>query len=453
MLQNSEYVIGDYLAWLSRTSDFSQIMYRKKLIETRKARLLKFLLWLITLMLLLIAVVLAFNSLWLISIFILVLAPWIISYIIIIPLYVGYIFIQKPKESQMIISAKKIIAGHKGIKIAIVGSYGKTTAKEALRTVLSEGKKVAATPGNQNTLIGISRFAHKLKGDEDIIIFELGESHVGDIKKLSELTQPDLGIMTGINEAHLKTFKTLERTVATIFEIQTYLGEKPLYKNIDSILVRDNIDKNDQLGFSLKGIGGWKVQNAKTSFDGTEFTLQKNKDILSVKTGLLGLHNIGIMSAVAVIAKEIGLNNQQIHAGFTKINPVEHRLQPRQHHGAWIIDDTYNGNIEGVEVGLELLKTLPAKKRVYVTPGLVEQGEKSQQIHEKIGYLAANVADEIILMKNSTTNIIVGALEKSSYKGKITLVDDPLRFYKNIDQVIAKGDVVLMQNDWTDNYH
>src|ERR1019366_5388865 len=106
-----------------------------------------------------------------------------------------------------------------------------TTFKEALATILSAGQTVAATPGNMNTPLGISRFVAKLTGKEDILIFELGEYYPGDIKQLCELTKPNLGIITGINEAHLDKFKTLARTTATIFELADYLRAEPLYKN------------------------------------------------------------------------------------------------------------------------------------------------------------------------------------------------------------------------------
>lgn len=453
MLQNSEYNVGEYISWLWRTSDFSQVMYRKQLIATKKAKLLKILLWLMAGLTAIGSVVFVLNGLWLAGLLLIIITPWILAYLIVIPLWLGYVFVQMPREKQMIIDAKKIIANHKGKKIAIAGSYGKTTAKEALSAALSEGMKVAATPGNQNTLIGISRFVHTLNGEEDIIIFELGESHVGDIRELSELTQPDMGVITGINEAHLKTFKTLKHTVATIFELRDYLGNKPLYKNIESSLVQGEVGKDDILGFSRKGINGWKIKSAKTSFVGTEFILQNDQTSVKINTGLLGLHTIGIVSAAVAIAKDFSVSDVDIQKGLSNLSPVEHRLQPRHQYGAWLIDDTYNGNIEGVEVGLELLKELPAKRRIYVTPGLVEQGDKSRQIHENIGSLVAKVADEVVLMKNSTTEIMVESLKKSQYKGSVTVVEDPLNFYKNIDQVVAKGDVVLMQNDWTDNYH
>jgi UDP-N-acetylmuramoyl-tripeptide--D-alanyl-D-alanine ligase len=112
-------------------------------------------------------------------------------------------------------------------------------------------------------------------------------------------------------------------------------------------------------------------------------------------------------------------------------------MEPKPLNGAWIIDDTYNGNIEGMRAGLELLKELPAKKRIYVTPGLVEQGEKTENVHTELGRLIAAAAD---------------SLQANGYQGTVQIESDPLNFYENLQYGLAAGDVVLMQNDWTDNY-
>jgi UDP-N-acetylmuramyl pentapeptide synthase len=152
------------------------------------------------------------------------------------------------------------------------------------------------------------------------------------------------------------------------------------------------------------------------------------------------------------IADSVGISIPDIYEGVKRTKPFEHRMHPRHLHGAWLIDDTYNGNSEEVKVGLTLLKSLDAKRRVYVTPGLVEQGNKTREIHEEIGRQIAEVADVVVLMKNSVTDYISDGLLDGKYKGRLLVVDDPLEFYNNIDHFIASGDVVLMQNDWTDNF-
>ena len=456
MLQSSEYKIDDYLQWVKRTKDFSQVAKRRQLDGTIKARLILALLWLVIVLMVALACVfiLIFQTLWsvLVAVVILLITPWLISYVIVVPLYLGHVFIQKPREKRIIASARQIIANHKGLKIAIAGSYGKTTAKEILKTVLSQGKKVAFTPGNMNTLIGISRFTKTLVGDEDIIIFELGEERLGDVRELCDLTQPDMGVITGISEAHLSSFGTIENTISTIFGLQDYLGNRTLYKNQESQYVASKIKSGDDLAFNREGVNGWKVSNPKVDITGTSFTAKKAGKTISAHTGLLGLHNIGIITVTISIADELGLTLEQITAGLNETVPFEHRMQPRRIHGAWLIDDTYNGNSEGVRAGLLLLKEIEAKRRIYVTPGLVEQGDKTREVHEKIGNQIASVADVVVLMKNSVTKFIVNGLNEAKFNGQLLIIDNPLEFYSNLEHFVAAGDVVLMQNDWTDNF-
>lgn len=459
MLQASEYQPADYLAWLHRTSDFRRVMKRRSLDYTAKVKaLLLVLLVLIVLDLLAIAAV-ALNvlprqqAIGIISIIGLIgLLPWVLAYVILLPLVIGQKLVQEPRQRRLIAAAAQKLSSHPAKKIAIAGSFGKTTAKEVLATVLAEGMKVAATPGNMNTPIGTSRFIDSLEGDEDVIVFELGESHVGDVKKLCALIRPGMGIITGANEAHLSTFRTLERTVGTIFELEDYLGARPLYKNAESKLVAGRIRPGDKKAYTCTGTDGWEVTEATADVNGTSLVVKNGERTVAAHVGLLGLHNVGVLSAVIAIASSLGLTDAQIAEGLAKVRPFEHRMEPRALHGAWIIDDTYNGNSEGVTAGLSLLSQLEATRRIYVTPGLVEQGSKTQEVHERIGRQAARVADVVVLMRNSVTGYIVNGLEAAGFKGKVDIIDDPLSFYAGLEHYIVAGDVVLMQNDWTDNY-
>lgn len=460
MLQDTEFRLGRYFAWYTRTSDFRTVMKRRQLELTTKIKLLRLWLWVMWLVwIILTAVVLTIGytthsyMLGLIALLLIALLPYVLAFGVVVPLFVGGLLIQKPRERAIIAAAREEFARSKAVRIAIAGSFGKTTMKEILKTVLAEGKNVTATPGNMNTAIGISRFARKLTGKEDVLIVELGEERVGDVKELSELSRPTMGIITGINEAHLISFKTLDRTVATVYELVDYLGDDAVvYKNGESQLVADRAETDDPYLFSKKGVAGWKVSSVKSSIEGTSFIAMHGKTVVRAHTGLLGEHTVGMSVAAIAIAHDLGLSVKQIEAGLSKVVPFEHRMQPRQLHGAWIIDDTYNGNSQGVEAGLQLLASLKAKRRIYVTPGLVEQGSQTQDVHEVIGQQAARSADVVVLMKNSVTDYITKGLEDADFAGTLMIVDDPLEFYTNLEHFVAAGDVVLMQNDWTDNY-
>lgn len=456
MLQASEYRPSAYLEWFFRTTDFRQVAKRRQLDMTRKAQLL------LVVMAFLVAIVttavgwsaliapagylgiLLAVAFWLIG-------PYVLAFGILVPLLAGYVLIQLPAERRLIAKATSVLRDHPATRVAIVGSFGKTTAKEMLMTVLSESISAAATPGNMNTPIGISRFAAKLHGNESVLIFEYGEEKPGDVQKLARLTRPDYAIVTGINEAHLSSFGTLQNTAATIFEIEHFVPADRLYKNAESALVKTYKHKGN-LWFDRKGVAGWKVSKIDSTLGGTDFTLSKGKQSIAIHTGLVGPHTVGVTAAVAVLAMELGLTPEQVRQGMAKVVPFEHRMSPRPLHGAWIIDDTYNGNSEGVAAGLSFLKTVTAKRRIYVTPGLVETGEKTEEVHVQIGKQIAASSDVVYLMKNSVTPYIKVGLKKARFSGVLHEIDDPLKFYQSMQHWVAAGDVVLMQNDWTDNY-
>ncbi len=460
MLQDSEYSLSEYLSWFNRTADFRHVIKRRTLDITPKIRLLRIGLWAIwfvaeaTVAACMYASFVTQSAIWgFIGIGIVLFIPFLLAYGIIIPLAIGYILIQKPREKAIIDAARSIFKAHQAVKIAVVGSYGKTTAKEILATILAAGLTVAATPGNMNTPIGLSRFARKLTGKEEVLILELGEGKVGDIKELSELTQPTMGIITGINESHLKSFKTMEKTTKTIFELVDYLGDDAhIYKNKENDVMKAQIKSHDNYVYNQHGVDGWVVSNLETTLHATRFTITKAKKTIHAHTKLIGEHTVGVTAAAIAIADSLGLSVKQIESGLANIAPFEHRMDPRQLHGAWIIDDTYNGNSDGVRAGLQLLKQSNAKRRIYVTPGLVEQGSRTNDVHELIGIQAAKSADIVVLMKNSVTDSIVAGLDRGKFEGELMIVNDPLEFYTNIEHFVAAGDVVLMQNDWTDNY-
>jgi UDP-N-acetylmuramoyl-tripeptide--D-alanyl-D-alanine ligase len=456
MLQASEYDVREYLAWLWRTKDFSAVERRKQLVKTPKALSLLALAWLTL-------VSWAVIVMWYVSATgsdvplivgaaVVILSPFYLPYLILIPLFI-ISGIQRPIEYLIIRQARKKLMAHRAIKIGIAGSFGKTTMREILMTVLSEGKKVAAPPQNHNTPLGISTFVKTLSGDEEILIFELGEGRPGDVRTLCKLVQPDIGIITGINEAHLKKFKTLERTVKTIYELADYLSDKPTYVSGESELARENARPGHIL-YSRAGVGDVKVENPKTDLNGLSFTLVTNHTRLELASSLLGLHQVGPLAAAAALAERLGLLPEQIRSGIGKTGPFEHRLEPTTDaSGVITLDDSYNGNPDGVRAVIDFLASLTGHRRFYVTPGLVEMGARTETVHREIGqWLARAKIENVVLVRNSVTPHIKQGLEEAGYGGKVLWFDEALQAFAALPQLTVAGDVVLLQNDWPDQY-
>ena len=459
MLQGTEYQTDPYLRWYWRAENFGSVMKRRSLHKTKAAKLL--LLALTAGMLLQVmvgAVFLGFGlkgddvALSVIGAALIILYPITWAHLAIVPLWLGRVLVVRPKERQLIRRSEGIFAKHPGTRIGVAGSYGKTTMKELLGTVLSEGKNVAITPANMNVASSHAKFAARLKGDEDILVIEYGEGRPGDVGRFAATTQPNIGVITGIAPAHLDQYPTLDAAARDIFSLADYLEDKHVYVNAESEAALPYI-KEGHVTYTSKGVDEWTVQKIDVNFDGVKFEMHKGSEKLKLHSGLLGRHQVGPLAAVVALADALGLSNAEIQAGVAKTQSFEHRMQARSLHGAWIIDDTYNGNIDGIKAGLALLVDLPGKRKIYVTPGLVDQGVETERVHKHMGELiAAAKPDRVVLMQNSATEHIQTGLTEHGYAGEVQIEDNPLDFYTNIQHFVANGDVVMMQNDWTDNY-
>lgn len=460
MLQSTEYEVRPYLAWLRRVQDFTKVMYRRELHKTRPAMLL-----LVGLSLgMSLQVVLGVALIWVgydsdrvvltvIGTLAVATYPFVWAYGVVILLVIGRALVINPKQKRRIARSGKIFADHKGRKIAVAGSYGKTSMKELLVTVLSEGKRVAATPANKNVALSHAQFAEKLTGDEDIVILEYGEGRPGDVEHFAEVTKPNEAIITGIAPAHLDHYPSLEAAATDIFSVSTYVGDEHTYVNANSEGVASFL-KSGMHAYSEKGALGWNVSAVEISIHGTSFRMHKGSQELVIESHLLGRHHVGPLAFVAAYADKQGLTKEQIEAGTKKTKPFEHRMEARNLHGAWLLDDTYNGNIDGMKAGLALLGELPAKRKIYVTPGLVDQGIETARVHSELGQaIARTKPDLVVLMDNSATTQIQQGLEHAGYEGKVQIEDRPLEFYNNLEHFVAAGDVIMLQNDWTDNYN
>lgn len=364
----------------------------------------------------------------------------------------------------IIAKATKKIKKLKNLQIiGITGSYGKTTFKEILSTILSVKYKVVFTPENKNTPLGISNVILKnLKEDTEIFVVEMSAWQKGDIKTLCKIAPPDIAVLTGINESHLERFKTIENTIQTKFEIVKYSKPNSLILlNADNDLILKNYQKyisNKKVifyGKEKKELFNYIIRNI--SFDENllkqKCQIEIDNKTFEFEVPLLGDYAVITTIGAILIAKHLNLEDKEIKIGINLIKPVNHRLQPVQRDNFLIIDDSYNGNPNGAKAAIELLNKFKNKRKIYVTPGLVEMGKESRKVHEEIGKLLASVADLVILIKNSVTDFIIsGLLEKNFDKDKIIVFDNPLELQDKIKEIIKPNDVVLFQNDWPDNY-
>lgn len=462
MLQQVEYNPSKFWAWSGRlikdNESIKTVMTRKTLVYTTRAKMLAVAGYLYFAILFALSVVLFPDNVTPIFIFV-SLFFWMCTSVLTLEIFyyllsgLAFITVIKPQQKRMLLEAHRIFEQHKGIKIAILGSYGKTTFKDILATTLSEGKKVAVTPGNMNVSVSHARFAKKLKGDEDVIIVEFGEGEPGDIARMAKMLQPDFAVITGLAPNHLDLYPNLAGVAVDLLSIYDFVDAHNVFVNGESKMLKDYLHENAQT-YTSDGLLDWHTKNIDVSVGGLKFAIGNNgKSNVKVQSGLLGKHQVAPLSCVVVLAHMLGLNTKTIENGIAKTRPYEHRMQPRLVQGAWLIDDTYNGNLEGLQAGLKLLSELAAKRKWYVTPGLVDQGSETERVHIELGKsIAVASPDIVVLMENSVRPVIEKSMQDNGFSGELRIETSPLDFYTNIEHLVAVGDMVLMQNDWTDNY-
>lgn len=348
--------------------------------------------------------------------------------------------------------------------IGIVGSYGKTTMKEVVYSVLSQKFKVAKTDKSINTPLGIAQFILRdVKSDTDICIVEMGEYVPGDIKKLCAITPPDIGIVTGINEAHFERMGSLENAVKTIFEIADGMKSKTasLILNMNDKHVAKNYKRftgdHKIIPYGMLNTK-YLILNTKFHTDGSgiSFTLKENLKIVGdFKLPVLAKYILDDIVAACLLDDLFDLSFEQIANGIRSIKPVSHRLEPivNKQTGVLVIDDSYNGNPEGVGEAIRVLSRFGGMRKIYITPGLVEMGASSEKIHYNIGKDLARVADIVILIKNSVTPFIEKGLRYAEFaKDKIYMFASSQKMQDALPKILQANDVVLFQNDWPENY-
>ena len=353
---------------------------------------------------------------------------------------------------------KKLLENPRLIRIGITGSYGKTSTKFILAEILSQKYNVLATPASFNTPMGVTRIIReRLTPAHQVFIGEMGARHVGEIKELSRLVHPTIGILTAVGPQHLDTFKTIERIEKTKYELIDALPQDGLsvFLNDNGIVYKlyEKTGKPKMLA-GKEGADAW-ASDVSVSPQGSHFTLHLGDwEPFECVTPLLGRHNIGNICAACCVAMRLGLNREQIKRGIQSLKPVEHRLQLlKTAGGVTVIDDAFNTNPTSSKEALKVLSSFPGR-RVIVTPGMVELGVEEARYNEEFGQAMADAVDVAVLVgKRHTEPIRKGLKEKGFDEQNIHVVASLDEAIRTVNGILRPGDVVMYENDLPDHYN
>jgi len=342
--------------------------------------------------------------------------------------------------------------------VGITGSFGKTSTKHIVNTILSQKYNSLMTPASYNTTMGVVRTINEeLKSINNLFVCEMGAKYIGDIKEICDIVHPDIAIITAVGPQHLDTFGTVENVAKTKFELVDSLdNEKGLaFVNWEDENIRKvNITKKF-VKYGLNSEADYYAENIEIDEKGSSFdvVMPENRRI-NIKTKLLGKLNVlNIVCGVAV-ADKLGLSEHQIKMGVKFIKPVEHRLELRPNpNGSIIIDDAYNSNERGANMALEVLGSFKGRKRVLITPGIVDLGDKAYEINKNLGFNATKYSDFIILVGEKQAGPLLDGVKEGKYpENQVMIAKDINEAVKKMYEIMDANTVVLLENDLPDNY-
>ncbi len=356
--------------------------------------------------------------------------------------------------------AQRILSSMPDLKIiGVTGSYGKTSTKHYLNRILAEHFDVMMTPGSFNTTMGVIRTVREhLKPYNEVFIVEMGAKQPGDIKEICDLVHPEIGIVTAVGEQHLESFKTIENVQRTKFELIDSLPSDGLAViNDDFPFVANRpVDNVKCLRYAITntGVATYTAKDITYSPTGTTFRLAGPDGEIEFKTRLVGECNVSNLLAAITVALSLGVPTDKIRYAVAQIEQVEHRLNmKRTAGGVTIIDDAFNSNPTGSKMALDVLAMMTQGKRIVVTPGMIELGERQHELNKTFGAKIANCADEAIIVGEYNREAIVAGIENISPRSaKIHKVNTFAEAQQLLATMLRPGDTVLYENDLPDTF-
>lgn len=327
--------------------------------------------------------------------------------------------------------AKKRLLENKDLKIvAITASYGKTSIKNFLHHVLKNHFKTYKTPRSVNTIVGLVLDVNRdLPKDTQIYIAEAGARVKGDIKTIANFLEPQIAVVGSVGEQHIEYFKTLENIKNTKKELLLSPRlQKAFVHSSANVVPSEKIEEFPN-----------NLHIVKSNLDGLWFDMELNGKVEHFYAPILGSFNAINLAAVVLVATHLGMSVLEINEALTTLPQVEHRLQKIEANGKIIIDDSFNGNLEGMLEAINISSNYSGRK-VIITPGLVESTDSAN-------ILLAKEIDKVFDFVIITGTLNANILKANINEDKVFVLKDKTMLEITLARTTKSGDLILFAND------
>ena len=343
----------------------------------------------------------------------------------------------------------KIQKGKYNLKVVgVTGSVGKTSTKDIIANVLSNKYKVLKTEGNNNNHIGLPLTILRLQ-DEEIAVIEMGMNHLGEISYLTKIAKPDIAVITNIGTSHIGNLGSRENILKAKLEILEGMDKKKIVINNDNDLLHkwyeENKEKIEIHTYGINNSSDVIAEKIELGEEKSKFVVKTSSEKVNIDVPVGGEHFVYNALCGFMVGKVLGLTAKEIQNGISKFELTKKRMDIRVlKNGATLINDSYNASYESMKASLKYLSSRTDLRKIAVLGDMLELGDFSKELHEKVGEEVANDNIDVLICRGEFAKNIISKANKNK-KTQCILLQNNEEILSKLQEILKEGDGVLIK--------
>ena len=332
--------------------------------------------------------------------------------------------------------------------IAVTGSVGKTSTKDIIASVVSQKYKTLKTEGNNNNNIGLPLTILKLK-DHEALVVEMGMNHFGEISLLTNIAKPTLAVITNIGTSHIGNLGSRENILKAKLEILEGMKIPRVIINNDNDLLHkwyeENKEKIEIHTYGINNSSDIIAEKIELGEEKSKFVAKTSSEKVNIDVPVGGEHFVYNALCGFMVGKILGLSSKEIQEGISKFELTKKRMDIRVlKNGATLINDSYNASYESMKASLKYLSSRTDFRKIAVLGDMLELGDFSKELHEKVGEEVANDNIDVLICRGEFAKNIISKANKNK-KTQCILLQNNEKILSKLQEILKEGDVVLIK--------
>jgi UDP-N-acetylmuramoyl-tripeptide--D-alanyl-D-alanine ligase len=332
-----------------------------------------------------------------------------------------------------------------GRVIAVTGSAGKTTTKDAIAELLGTAMEVARSEGNLNNHVGVPLSLLRLPEQARAAVLELAMNHAGEIRRLAALARPEIGVVTNVGHAHVGFFESLDQVALAKRELIESLpphGVAVLNADDERVAAFAQVHPGLVLTFGFSERADVRAEDVSFGAEGSRFRVGN----VWFECPLPGRHGVMNVLAALAVARLFGLPLERLRDAVRKLEAGGMRGRRLMHRGVLILDDCYNSNPEALRAMLETLAATSARRRIAVLGEMLELGRWAEALHREAGRRVVECGVDVLVgIRGAARFLVEEAVRAGMPPGAAFFFEDPVEAGRFLRGLLREGDAVLFK--------